>query len=178
MVGVQFQAESYQRLKKWDLIPPCLTLSINRYGSRVKWSTSGKGIAPSSKPRCSSYGKGAFRLPSTMVGQLTYVNSAMTLFNLLLISSIKAVLIYCSFISLFKLLVYFFFMEESSKCIGCGLFGCSGLWHINLCRLFNAKSIFIQIISISNNLTMKTWSGRKKLRLRCLFFGYALSVSK
>ena len=27
-----------------------------------------------------------------------------------------------------------------------------GLWHINLCRLFNAKSIFIQIISsISNN---------------------------
>ena len=27
------------------------------------------------------------------------------------------------------------------------------LWHINLCRLFNAKSIFIQIISsISNNL--------------------------
>ena len=26
------------------------------------------------------------------------------------------------------------------------------LWHINLCRLFNAKSIFIQIISsISNN---------------------------
>ncbi len=27
------------------------------------------------------------------------------------------------------------------------------LWHINLCRLFNAKSIFIQIVScISNNL--------------------------
>ena len=26
------------------------------------------------------------------------------------------------------------------------------LWHINLCKLFNAKSIFIQIISsISNN---------------------------
>ena len=28
----------------------------------------------------------------------------------------------------------------------------SFLWHINLCRLFNAKSIFIQIVSsISNN---------------------------
>ena len=30
--------------------------------------------------------------------------------------------------------------------------GCLGLWHLNLCWLFNAKSIFIQIIcSISNN---------------------------
>ena len=30
--------------------------------------------------------------------------------------------------------------------------GCSGLWHINLCWIFNAKYIFIRIISsISNN---------------------------
>ena len=28
--------ESYQRLKKWYLMPPWLTLSIIRYGSRVK----------------------------------------------------------------------------------------------------------------------------------------------
>ena len=27
---VQSQVESYQRLKKWHLIPPCLTLSIIR----------------------------------------------------------------------------------------------------------------------------------------------------
>ena len=27
------------------------------------------------------------------------------------------------------------------------LVGCLGLWHIKLCRLFNAKSIFIQIIT-------------------------------
>ena len=26
---------------KWYLIPPCLTLSIIRYGSRVKWSNPG-----------------------------------------------------------------------------------------------------------------------------------------
>ena len=32
----QSQVESYQRLKKWYLMPPCLTLSIIRYGSRVK----------------------------------------------------------------------------------------------------------------------------------------------
>ena len=28
------------------LIPPCLTLSILRYVSRVKWSNPGKGVAP------------------------------------------------------------------------------------------------------------------------------------
>ena len=40
--GVQYQVESYQKLKKWDLMPPCLTLSIIRYGSRVKWCNPGK----------------------------------------------------------------------------------------------------------------------------------------
>ena len=44
---VQSQVEYYQRLKKWYLIFPCLTLSIKRYVSRVKWSNPGKGVAPS-----------------------------------------------------------------------------------------------------------------------------------
>ena len=57
--GVQSQVKSYQRLKKWYLIPPCLTLSIIRYGSRVKWSNPGKGVAPSSTPWYSSYWKGS-----------------------------------------------------------------------------------------------------------------------
>ena len=35
--GVQSQAESRQRLKKWCLIPPWLALSTIRWGSRVKW---------------------------------------------------------------------------------------------------------------------------------------------
>ena len=39
---IQFQVESYQRLKKWYLMPPCLTLSIIKYRSRVKWSNPGK----------------------------------------------------------------------------------------------------------------------------------------
>ena len=47
---VQFQVESYQRLKKWYLMRPYLTLSIIRYGSRVKWSNPGKGVAPSPTP--------------------------------------------------------------------------------------------------------------------------------
>ena len=52
---VQFQIESYQRLKKWYLMPLSLTPSIIRYGSRVKWSNPGNGVAPSPTPWCSGY---------------------------------------------------------------------------------------------------------------------------
>ena len=40
--GVQSQVESYQRLKKWYLVPPCLTPSIIRYESRVSGVIQGK----------------------------------------------------------------------------------------------------------------------------------------
>ena len=60
--GVQSQVESYQRLRKWHLIPPCLTLSIIRYVSRVKWSNPEKGVAFSPTPQCSNYWKGSFRV--------------------------------------------------------------------------------------------------------------------
>ena len=56
---VQSLVQSYQRLKKWYLIPPCLTLSVIRYVSRLKWITPGKGVVPSSSSRCSSYWKGS-----------------------------------------------------------------------------------------------------------------------
>ena len=55
--GVQSQVKSYQRLKKWYLMPPCLALSIIRYISRIKWSNPGNRVAPSSTPQCSSYWK-------------------------------------------------------------------------------------------------------------------------
>ena len=55
---VQSQVVSCQKIKKWYLIPSCLTLSIIRYGSRVKWNTAGKRVVPSPTPRCSSYWKG------------------------------------------------------------------------------------------------------------------------
>ena len=67
---VQSQVESYQRLKKWNLIPPCLTVSIIRYGSRVKWSNPGNGVAPSPTPWCSSYRKGSLRVT---LGSLTLI---------------------------------------------------------------------------------------------------------
>ena len=43
-----------QRLKKWYLILTCLTVSIIRYISRVKWSNLWKRVAPSPTPQCSS----------------------------------------------------------------------------------------------------------------------------
>ena len=49
------------KTQKWYLMPPCLTLSMIRYGSRVKWVNPGKGVAPSPTPRCSSYRKGSLR---------------------------------------------------------------------------------------------------------------------
>ena len=47
---------------KWYLMLPCLALSNIRYVSRVKWSNPGKRVAPSAKPRCSSYRKGSLRV--------------------------------------------------------------------------------------------------------------------
>ena len=53
-IRVKCQVESYQRLKKWYLMPPCLTLSIVRYVSRIKWSNPKKRVGPSPMPWCSS----------------------------------------------------------------------------------------------------------------------------
>ena len=51
-----------QKTKKWYLMSPCLTLSIIRYGSRVKRSNPGNGEVPSSTHQCSSYWKGSVRV--------------------------------------------------------------------------------------------------------------------
>ena len=45
--GVQSHVESYQKLKKWYLMPPYIILRIIREGSRLIGATSGKGVAPS-----------------------------------------------------------------------------------------------------------------------------------
>ena len=62
-----------QKTLKWYLIPPCLTFGNIRYGSRVKWSNLGKGVAPFPTHRCSSYWKGAFWSPSTTVANFTFL---------------------------------------------------------------------------------------------------------
>ena len=58
--------------KKWFLIPPCLTLSIIRYISRVKWSNPGKGVALPVHLGVVAIEKGAFGSPSTTVANLTF----------------------------------------------------------------------------------------------------------
>ena len=50
------------KTQKWYLMPPCLTLSNIRYGSRVKWSNPGKGVPPFPTPWCSSYRKRSLRV--------------------------------------------------------------------------------------------------------------------
>ena len=65
---VQSQVKSYQRLKKWYLMPPGLTRSIISYRSRVKWSNPGKGVAPPPLHLgVVAIEKGAFESPSTIV---------------------------------------------------------------------------------------------------------------
>ena len=117
---VQYQVKSCQRFKKWYLIPPCLTLSIIRYGSRVNWSNPGRGVAPFPIPLCSSYRKGSLWVTLNYGCQLYF----------LLYFMLKWVFLISNYI------VWFVWV----------------LWHINLCRLFNVQSVFIQInSSISNN---------------------------
>ena len=50
------------KTQKWYLISPCLTLSIIRYISRVKWSNPRKGVAPFPTLRCGSYWKENLRV--------------------------------------------------------------------------------------------------------------------
>ena len=58
--GVQSKVKSSQRLKKWYMIPPYLSLRIIRYRSRVKLSNQEKGVVPF------SIEKGAFGSPTLL----------------------------------------------------------------------------------------------------------------
>ena len=58
--------------KKWYLMPPCLALRTIRWGSRVKWSIPGNGVAPSLLHRgVVAIEKGAFGSPTTTVANLS-----------------------------------------------------------------------------------------------------------
>ena len=74
--GVQSQVASYQRLEKWYLIYSWLTLSIIRYGSGVKWSNPGKGVAPFPTPRCCTYWKGSLLVTLDDRRQLSFFISS------------------------------------------------------------------------------------------------------
>ena len=84
---VQSQVESYERLKKWYLMPPCLILSIIRYGSRVKWSNWGKGVAPSPTLWCGSYQKRSLRITLDYSRQLYLLDAEWNFKQFSLVSS-------------------------------------------------------------------------------------------
>ena len=69
--GVQSQVESYQRLKKWYLMPPCLTKDYKAW-IKDKWSNPGKGVVPSPTPQCISYWKRSLWVTPNH-GQPTYL---------------------------------------------------------------------------------------------------------
>ena len=60
-----------KKKKKWYLMPPCLTFSIIRYGSGVKWSNIGNGVPPSLHLGVVANDEGAFGSLSTMVANFT-----------------------------------------------------------------------------------------------------------
>ena len=60
------------KTQKWYLMPPCLTLSIIRHGSWVKWSNPGNGIVPSPTPWCISYWKGSLQVTLNCSRQLYF----------------------------------------------------------------------------------------------------------
>ena len=49
-------------VNKWYLIHLCLILSIIRYVLNIKWSNTGKEVASSLTPRCSTYWKGSLQV--------------------------------------------------------------------------------------------------------------------
>ena len=69
--GVQSQVESHQRLKKWFLMPPCLTSDI-MLRIKDKWSNPMKGVAPRRTPRCCSCRKGTLWVAFD-IGRPTYI---------------------------------------------------------------------------------------------------------
>ena len=80
--GVQFQVESYQRFKKWYLMPPYLALVTIKKESKVKWSNPGNGVAPSPIPRCTvTIEKGAIETSSAKVVNFTYCSLLVLLFD-------------------------------------------------------------------------------------------------
>ena len=60
------------KIQKKYLMPPCLTVSIIRYRSRVKWSNPGNGVVPSLNLGVVANEKGAFGSPLTTVANFTY----------------------------------------------------------------------------------------------------------
>ena len=140
---------------------PCLTLSIIRYGSRVKWSNPGNGVAPSPTTRCSSYWKRSLRITLDYGWQLHIFLSAKCYF---VHSSIEAWISLWIAVSFKMLITVFHFLKRSIKSswtkktqqfqMGWVIFyvQIQHLWQISSVHSFLNRSINI-IIDSRNNKT-------------------------
>ena len=68
--GFNSMSSNTKDLKKWHLMPPCLKLSIIRYGSRVSGAIQGKELRPSLHHGVVAIEKGGFGSPSTVVSHI------------------------------------------------------------------------------------------------------------
>ena len=71
--GAQSQVESYQRLKKWYLMPTCFILGINKYVSRVRGALMGKEQRSFLRLGVVAIEKGGILSPVTTVEPLMYI---------------------------------------------------------------------------------------------------------
>ena len=124
--GVQPYVESYQRLKKWYLMLLCLTRSIIRYGSRVKWSNTGDGEVPFPTPWCSSYWKGSLRVTldysKAQCVKWLWFNGTSLNFKFLVVRKIKRIRwnllkksLCINFEKHFKMFFFFFLFSKCKK---------------------------------------------------------------
>ena len=97
-IWVQSQVTSYQRLKKWYLIHPCLTLCNIRYVSRVKWRNPEKGVISFPTP----IEKGAFLSHSTTVANFALLYIYIYIYN------IENRIIYIAIFFVFAIYIYIY----------------------------------------------------------------------
>ena len=153
--GVQSQVESYQRLKKWYLMPPFLTLSNIRYVWRVKWSNPETGVAPSPTPWCSSYRKGSLQVTCNYSRKLYLRRLQVFCFVFINISpGLLLSIVWCVYIKKCQLLFLWGFQINSN---------CWFSWKIEWQQVSSAPPVSFQYSSLShqwlnsNFLSRQSW---------------------
>ena len=167
---VQSQVESYQRLKKWYLMPPCLTLSIIRYGSRVKWSNPGKGVAPSPTPWCSKLSKRElFGSPSTMVANFTYYGCLIAFLLSFLTLSVNFIhLLFISFsIPQDIQYIYIYIYTHTHNYVCLYFYSTTPAFHLNSSKI---RTMFIFIVITNVYAIIFIWRSWRVSEVKSSFF--------
>ena len=130
------------------MIPPCLTLSIIRYGSRVKWSNPGNGVAPSPTPWCSSYRKGSLRVI------LDYGLTLLYLYIYTLLNGLVSISVVYRPVTRFTKYPGVYIEDLKSLTV----FKREIDYHKTDCQLMNYSDVLVSVIQHSLSLADLTWS--------------------